>query len=137
PTPSVVSPLSLHDALPIYLLGLVVVLWLEQVGRVEEGGLFQADVDERGLDARKNCLYPAEVDVTDDSLVIGSIDQQLHEPVVLEDRHPRLALGTGDENFALHGSLDRAAARIGAPRKSGRKVTAAPWPGSADDAGFH
>ncbi len=88
-------------------LRLLLVLGFEEVGGVQEGRLALADVDERRLDAGQHCLDPAQVDVADATAMIGTIDQQLDELVVLEDRHPRLARGTGDEDFALHGRPGR------------------------------
>ena len=76
---------------------------------MEEGALLLADVHERGLDAGEDRLDPSEIDVADDAAVIGTVDQQLDQPVVLEDGHAGLPLAPVDQDLALHASnLDRA-----------------------------
>jgi hypothetical protein len=47
----------------------------------------------------------AEIDVADHPAIVGSIDEQLDELVVLDDRDARLALRRIDENFAFHSAL--------------------------------
>jgi hypothetical protein len=51
---------------------------------VEEGVLFEADVDERRLQARVDVLDAALVDVADQRLVAGALDVEVFEPPAAE-----------------------------------------------------
>ena len=98
-------------SLVLFLLGVLVVLAVlveDEIGRVKEGTLFGADVDERRLNARKNCFDFTEVDVADHPPGFGAVDEELDELVVLDDRDPRFARVRIDENFSLH--VDRPSA---------------------------
>ena len=75
---------------------------VDEIGRVEERALLGADVDERGLNAGKDCFDLAEVDVADHAAGVGAVDEELDELVVLEDGDPRLARGRIDQNFSFH-----------------------------------
>ena len=97
------------DVLGLGLDRAFVVFGLEQIRGVEEGALFEADVDERCLDAREDGVYAPVIDVTNCAPLIGPIDEELDQAVVLEDGHPRLARGAGNENLALHGESSRSA----------------------------
>jgi hypothetical protein len=68
---------------------------------VEEGALLEADVDEGRLDAGEHGFHAAEIDVADGAAMVGTIDEQLDELVVLEDGNARLALAAVDEDLAL------------------------------------
>jgi hypothetical protein len=95
---------------PLALLLVVVlrrVLVEVEVGGVQERGLVRADVDEGRLDAGKDRLDLAQVDVADHAASLRAIDQQLNELVVLQDRDARLALGRVDQDVPFHGLAPR------------------------------
>src|SRR5688572_30120713 len=96
----------------VLVVFLVTVLVEHEVRGMEKCALLRADVDERGLNARKNGLDFTEVDVANHPPGFGTVDEELHELVVLEDRDPRFARARIDENFSLH--VVRPAARVGA-----------------------
>ena len=87
---------------------------------MQEGGFFQADVYKRGLDAREYRFNPTEIDVADNPAMIGTVDQQLDQAVVLEDGHPGLARAPIDQDFALQAS------RLHDCGKCARAATATP-----------
>ena len=51
-------------------------------------------------------LDPAEVDVADGAAMVGTVDQQLDQAVVLEDGHAGLPLAPVDQDLALQACLD-------------------------------
>jgi hypothetical protein len=69
---------------------------------VEEASLLEPDVDEGGLDPRKDRLHTSLVDVAHQALRVRVVRHQLHQDVVLDDRHPRLLRGGGHQDLALH-----------------------------------
>ncbi len=73
------------------ILRIVIVFGLKEVGRVQVGALLHADVDKRGLDSAEDCFYPAEIYVANGPPVIGPIDQEFDQTVVLENWRPSLA----------------------------------------------
>jgi hypothetical protein len=93
---------------------------------VEESALFGANVDEGGLDAGEHCVDPAQVDITDHSSGVWTVDEQLNELVVLQNRDPRFARSRVDEDFSFHCSPlpltvgDSAAGAKAVPKKSAR-----------------
>ena len=73
-----------------------------QVGDVQEAVLGQAEVDERRLDARLDVGHAALVDVADVRLGAGPLDEQLLEPVLVQDGDAALlALGDVDQHDAF------------------------------------
>jgi hypothetical protein len=96
-----------------FFLGLLVFIGLEQVGGVEEGALFQADVHEGGLDAWQNRFNAAEIDVSNGSPVIRTIHEQFDEPLVLQDRHTGFPLAPVYQDLALQ--VSTSAARLRGP----------------------
>ena len=115
------------------LFGLVVrvvlVVGLEEIGGVEERALLESDVDECGLDAGKDRFYTTEIDVTDHPAMVGTIDEQLNEPIVLQDCDPRLARGAVDQDLALHADrLQGDPDQVRPPPKRGRTATGAAAP---------
>ena len=102
-----------------FLVGIVLVVRLEEVGGVQERALLEADVDEGSLDAGKDRFYTTEIDVPHHPSMVGAIDQQLNEPVVLQNGHPRLARGAVDQDLAFHADRlrDRRAARARPPKR--------------------
>ena len=89
---------------------------------MEKGALLLPDVDEGGLDAGEHRLDPAEVDVADHAAVVGTVDQQLDEPVVLEDGHAGLPLAPVDQDLALQ-AMTSATAGDADPRAPRRPHT--------------
>src|SRR6266576_2860031 len=118
-TPSAAAAAAVTSAVPVAVLvvivgvtvvGVFVLFRLDQVGGVEEGALFGADVDEGGLDARQNGFDLADVDVANRPAGIGTIDQEFHKAVVLENGHAGFPRASRDENLALQSSDPRAPA---------------------------
>ena len=72
-------------------IGFLVFVRLEEIGGVQEGALFLADIDKGGLDARQDRVHAAQIDVSDHAPLIGAVNQQFDEPIVLEDGHSRFA----------------------------------------------
>ena len=85
---------------------------------MEERALLRADVDERGLNARKYCFDSSEVDVADHAARLGTIDQKFNELVVLDDGDPRFSRVRVDQNFSFHRCP--AHGRLPATRQEGR-----------------
>src|SRR5689334_4020590 len=86
---------------------LVFVFRLDQVGGVEKGALFGADVDEGRLYPRKHGLDRAEVDIAHHAAGVRTIHQELNKAVVLQDRDARFARGPADENFPFQSTFPR------------------------------
>src|SRR5438105_12525 len=70
---------------------------------VEEAVLLEADLDERGLHARKHVVDLAEVDVAGDRAAVGPLEVDLGDLVVLEHGDTLLADVDGDDQLALCG----------------------------------
>jgi hypothetical protein len=58
----------------LLVLRLLVLIRLEEVGGMKESALFLSDIDESGLNAGKDSLHSAEVDVTYGAAVIGTVN---------------------------------------------------------------
>src|SRR2546430_15059572 len=69
---------------------LVFVLRFDQIGGMEEGALFGADVDEGRLYPRQDRVHGAEVDVTHRAAGGGTIPQELKKAVVPPEVHAGL-----------------------------------------------
>jgi hypothetical protein len=67
-----------------------------QVGHVQEGRAFQADVDEGALHARQHAHHLAQVDVAHQAALQRALDVQFLHGAVFDDRHPRLLRGPVD-----------------------------------------
>ena len=75
------------------------------VGDVQEAVAADAEVHERGLDARLDVDDPALVDVADVALLAGPLDVEFFQHAVLDDGDPALLrLEDVDQHFFLHGS---------------------------------
>ena len=72
------------------------------VGGVQEGGAFQAHVDERRLHARQHALHAALVEIADDAAAALALDEQLGQHAVFDERRARLARRHVDEDFRRH-----------------------------------
>ncbi len=59
---------------------------------MEKRALLRPDVDEGGLDARQDGINPPKEDVTDQSLDVRSVDEQLNQLVVFEDSYSCLSI---------------------------------------------
>ena len=77
----------------------------DEVARVEEGVLGQADVHERGLHAGEDVGYDALVDVPDDGPVAAALDEELGEDAAVEDGDAGFADSGVDDDLACHGSV--------------------------------
>ena len=75
---------------------------VEDVRHVEEGGLFQPDVDERRLHAGQHPDHLALVDVPDDSLHPAPLDVQLRNGAVLDERDAGFVGGGVDYQLVSH-----------------------------------
>jgi hypothetical protein len=76
---------------------------VDDVGDVEEGRLVQPDVHEGRLHAREHPDHAALVDVADDALVLLTLEIELRDVAILDERHARLAAGRVDQEDAAHG----------------------------------
>src|SRR5579883_2332971 len=74
-----------------------------QIGDVEEGRLFEADVDERRLHAGQHAHDLALVDVAGDALLAAMLDPEVDERRLLEDGHAGLPGRDVDEDLLAHG----------------------------------
>jgi hypothetical protein len=73
------------------------------VSDVEERGLLDADVDERGLHAREDAYDATLVDVADDAAFFFPLDEQLGEDALLDEGHTRLgSVGVDDQEVCGH-----------------------------------
>ena len=86
---------------------------------VEEAVLLEADVDERGVHAAEHVVDLGLVDVAQVRALVGPLDEDLGQPVVLDERHAQLAALAADED-AL------AARQLGAQRLGTRLRAAEP-----------
>jgi hypothetical protein len=84
------------------LVGFSVAFVIHDIRRVEERALLGADVDERRLNAWKDCFYFAQINVADHTASIGAVDQKFNELVVLDNGDPRLARVRVDQNLSFH-----------------------------------
>ena len=76
---------------------------LPDIGDVQEGGAFQADVDEGRLHARQDAHDLAEIDVPRQSAREGALDVQFLHSALQDQRHARFLRGDVDEDVFVHG----------------------------------
>ena len=118
------------------VLGIVVVaLVIDEVGVVQEGALVGANVDECRLQARQHRLDLSPVDVADHPPCFRTLDLQLNELVVLENRNAHFALGCADQDFSFHritAPNAREGDRTRAARRRGQRVA---WPKAGSSRG--
>src|SRR5262249_36770467 len=74
----------------------------DEIARVEEGVLGQADVDERGLHPGQDVGYDALIDVPDDGALAAALDEELGKHAAVEDGDARLADSRIDDNLTWH-----------------------------------
>ena len=94
---------------------------VDDVADVEEGGLVQADVDEGRLHAREHPDHAALVDVADDALVLLTLEIELGDVAVLDERDAGLAAGRVDDEDAAHGGTPCARIRTRRPPDGWRR----------------
>jgi hypothetical protein len=99
----------------VIVLGFICRLTNEVRG-VKKGTLFGAYVDEGGLDAREDGIYATEINVTDHASVVWTIDEELYELPVLQNRDPRFARSRVNEDFSFHCRRLTPARRLGEQR---------------------
>ncbi len=75
---------------------------IEDIGHVEKGRLFQADIDEGRLHAGEHPDDLPLVDVAHDSPLPAAFDIQLGDVAVLQQGHPGLVGGLVDDQFLGH-----------------------------------
>jgi hypothetical protein len=97
---------------------------VDDVADVEEGGLVQPDVDEGGLHARENPDHAPLVDVADDSLVLLTLEIELGDVSLFDERDACLAAGRVDQEDAAHGGTPCARARSRHPPDGSRRKRA-------------
>ena len=68
---------------------------------VQKAVLLETDLDERGLHPRKHVVDDPEVDVPGDRPALRTLEVDLGDAVVLQDRNPLLADVDGDHELAL------------------------------------
>ena len=73
------------------------------VGDVQKTGLFQADIDEGGLHAGQNPVDLAQVNITDDATAAFTLDTDLLQGAVLDDRHAGLLGRNVQQYFFVQG----------------------------------
>ena len=70
---------------------------------MQEGGLLEAEIEERGLHAREHTDDATLVHVPRDAAPAPTLDVELDERRVLEERDPRLPGGDVDQDLLGHG----------------------------------
>ena len=93
------EPASVPPDVPVATL-LVLVVFGEIRG-VEEACLLGSDVDESRLDAGQHRVDLAQVDIPDQSNLVGTVEHELDQTVVFEKRHPRFVRRRHNQNFAF------------------------------------
>ena len=76
---------------------------LEDVGDVQEGVSLLADVDEGRLHPREDPGHPPFVDVADDAVMGGALDEDLGDGAVLKEGNLRLLRSGADDQVSGHG----------------------------------
>ena len=94
---------------------------VDDVADVEEGRLVQPDVHEGRLHAREHPDHATLVDVADDALVLLTLEIELRDVAVLDERHARLAAGRVDQEDAAHGGTPCARIRSRRPPDGWRR----------------
>ena len=69
---------------------------------MKKGRFFRTDVNEGGLNAWKDGLDLAEVEVPDNAVLVRSLVHELDESAVLDDDHPGLGAQGVDHDLASH-----------------------------------
>ena len=88
--------------------GVLGIARVPDVGHVQERRALQADVDERGLHARKHAHNLTEVDVADQPARECALDVELLNGGLLDDGHARFLRRDIDEDVFGHGDTKRA-----------------------------
>ncbi len=77
---------------------------IENVGRMQKSGAFQADVDERRLHPRQHPRDTAFVNVADQSAAAGALQIEFLQDAILHDGGARLVHAGIDQNVSAHGA---------------------------------
>ena len=62
----------------------------KKIGNVQEAGLLQADIDERGLHSREHPRHLPLVDISYNAALLVALEIEFGQRVVLDCRHPHL-----------------------------------------------
>jgi len=68
---------------------------------VEESTLFQPNVYKGRLNPGEHRLDSSQIDIADSASVIGTVDQQLDQPIIFQDGHASFPLAPIDQDFTL------------------------------------
>ena len=68
----------------------------EKIGDVQEAGLFQSDIDERGLHPGQHPRHFSFVDISYQAALLVALEIKLGQRVVLDRRHPHLEVAGVD-----------------------------------------
>src|SRR5690606_38294146 len=74
----------------------------DDIRDVQERRALEADVDERGLHAGQHARYASLVDVADQASPIRTLDHDLLQHAVLDERRADLARRDVDQDFLFH-----------------------------------
>jgi hypothetical protein len=108
----------------IVIVIVIAVLVIDEIGRVQKGTLFGADVNKGGLNTRQHRFHFPEVNIADHPSCFRTLDGKLNELVVLENSHANFALRGADQNLSLHHRPQRnpwAATLLDRPRTRGKE----------------
>ena len=68
----------------------------KKIGHVQEAGLLEADIDERGLHPRQDPRHLPLVDISYDAALLVALEVELGQRVILDRRHPHLEVAGVD-----------------------------------------
>ena len=86
---------------------------------MQKGRPLETDLDECRLHARQDARHPALVDIADEPAPAGTLDVDLLQRAVLDDRGARLARRDVDEDLGAHSRVARSAEQpVGQPAAS-------------------
>jgi hypothetical protein len=74
----------------------------DEIGGMEEGALLRANVDECRLNSRQHCFDLSQVHVANHATVVWTIDEELNQLPVLQNRHARFTRAGVNEDFSFH-----------------------------------
>ena len=85
-------------------VGAVVAARFPDVGHVQEGGAFEADVDEGRLHARQDAHHLAGIDIAGQAARERALDVQFLHGALQDQRDARLLRGDVDQDVFVHGA---------------------------------
>ena len=80
---------------------------LTNVGDVQKGGSFKADVDEGRLHPRQDAHYPSQIDVANEATAGGALNVQFLDRAQIHHRNTGFLRGKVDEDVFAHGGLGK------------------------------